>query len=230
MIYLILVIMFLALLLGPQLWVRYILSRYSRHLPDLPGTGGELAVHLLKRFDLEQVEVNTTEPGRDHYNPQENTVCLSPDVYDGKSLTAVAVAAHEVGHAIQFNRQEPVSHLRSRYFGKAMKIQRTGMVVLMLIPVITAIIPLPHTVLLTALVGVGTMFVSVGMYAAILPEEWDASFNKALPVLLQGEYISAQQLDAVKKILTACALTYVAAALADILRLWRWLALLRAMR
>jgi hypothetical protein len=79
----------------------------------------------------------------------------------------------------------------------------------------------------TALLGVATMLVSVAVYAAILPEEWDASFNKALPILIEGEYVDEHQLKAVRQILKACALTYVAAALADILSLWRWIAILR---
>ena len=230
MIYLILLLLFLLLIYGPQLWVTYVLRRHSRELPELPGTGAELARHLLKRFEFDGVRVEQTEPGRDHYDPGDNAVRLSPDVFDGKSLTAVAVAAHEVGHAIQFNRREPVSELRRRYMGRAATLQRCGMFILLLIPLVTAIVPLPHTVLLTALVGISTMLVSVLMYVAILPEEWDASFNKALPILLQGEYVSEAQIAAVRQVLRACALTYVAAALADILRLWRWLAILRTMR
>lgn len=71
------------------------------------------------------------------------------------------------------------------------------------------------------------MLISVLLYVAVLPEEWDASFNKALPILEKGEYVPEEYLPAIRQILKACALTYVAAALADILRLWRWLTLLR---
>ena len=64
------------------------------------------------------------------------------------------------------------------------------------------------------------------MYVAILPEEFDASFNKALPILSEG-YINEEQLPIVRQILRACALTYVAASLADILSLWRWVYLIK---
>jgi Zn-dependent membrane protease YugP len=64
------------------------------------------------------------------------------------------------------------------------------------------------------------------MYAAILPEEYDASYNKALPILAQG-YLPEEHMVAAKRILKACALTYVAAALADILSLWRWFRMIR---
>jgi len=196
----------------------------------MPGTGAELARHLLNQFGLQQVKVETSEPGADHYDPQANIVRLSPDYFNGKSLTAVAVAAHEVGHAIQFNRDEPVSHLRKKYLMSAHKLQKVGVACLMAIPLVGVIIKIPHVAGVMLLAGLITMLSSVFVYLAILPEEWDASFNKALPILSKGDYVPSQYMPAVSQILRACALTYVAAALADILRLWRWLALLRMIR
>jgi len=220
----------LFLIYGPQLWVRYVLSRHSKIIENIPGTGRELAEHLLAQFQLSEVKVELTDKAGDHYSPVDNAVRLSPDVYGGKSLTAIAVAAHEVGHAIQFNRKEPVSFLRERYLAKAHFIQRAGVYLLMLLPAIGAIVRIPHIVLLTGGIGLATMLISVLMYAAILPEEWDASFNKALPILKEGHYVPEEHMPAIRQILKACALTYVAAALADILSLWRWIALLRAAR
>ena len=227
MLYAIAAITLLLLIYSPNLWVRYTLKRYSQVVDDIPGTGGELATHLVKRFELDGVVVEITDPMKDHFDSAANAVRLSPEVYNGKSLTAVAVATHEVSHAIQFNRKEPVSKLRDRYLGKAFTIQRWGAGVLMMIPVVTLIFRVPHAALFTALIGVITMLASVLMYVAILPEEFDASFNKALPILVEGEYIDESQVEPVRRILKACAYTYVAAALADILRLWRWLAILR---
>ena len=63
-------------------------------------------------------------------------------------------------------------------------------------------------------------------YLIILPEEWDASFNKAMPILIEGEYITPEQEFATRRILRAAALTYTAAALASLLQIWRWLPLL----
>jgi len=225
--YAIAAILLLLLIYTPNMWVRYTLNRHSRTIENMPGTGGELAIHLIERFELNGVTVEKSKPDNDHYDVDENTVRLSPEIFDGKSLTAVAVAAHEVGHAIQFNREEEISKLRERYLGKALTIQRWGAGILMTIPVITIIFRLPHATLLTALIGIITMLASVLMYVAILPEEFDASFNKALPILVEGEYITEAQIEPVRQILKACAYTYVAAALADILRLWRWLAILR---
>lgn len=223
-------IFFLTLIFGPQLWVKYVLRKHNKPLDGMPGTGGELARHLLQQYDLQQVKLESTQPGTDHYDPQENAVRLSPEYLDGKSLTAVAVAAHEVGHAIQFNRNEPVSFLRKRFLSKAHLMQKLGVYLLMGIPIITGIIRIPHVAGLMLLIGLMTMLSSVFIYMAILPEEWDASFNKALPILEKGGYVPKAYLPAIRQILKACALTYVAAALADVLRLWRWIALLRYVR
>ena len=90
----------LALIFGPTLWVKLVMRWYSSEKPEMPGTGGELAKHLIKRFSLKDVEVEVTELG-DHYDPIEKKVRLLPEHYESKSLTAIAIAAHEVGHAIQ---------------------------------------------------------------------------------------------------------------------------------
>lgn len=214
----------------PQVWVRWVFARHSRELPTIPGKGGQLARHLLDRFELDGVKVEETERNRDHYDPSANAIRLGPENFHGRSLTAVAVAAHEVGHAIQFNRKEPVTHLRTRYLGTAHRLQRIGSALLLAMPLLFAIFRVPHAMLLTGVVGVATMFVSVAMYAAILPEEFDASFGKALPILEQGSYVSAAEMPAVRQILRAAAFTYVAGALADVLNLGRWLMLLRGLR
>ncbi|MEC8428877.1 MAG: zinc metallopeptidase, partial [Pseudomonadota bacterium] len=157
---------------------------------------------------------------------EEKRVVLCPRVFDGKSLTAVAVAAHEVGHAIQFVRREPVSQLRDKYLSKAFRIRKIGAVLLSLIPVAGAVFKVPALMLLFAAVAVLTMLASVAMYVAILPEEYDASFNKALPILQAG-YVPENHMPAARQVLKAAAYTYVAAALADVLRLWRWIRFLR---
>ena len=64
-------------------------------------------------------------------------------------------------------------------------------------------------------------------YLIILPEEWDASFNKALPILIEGEYVAEDKLPNIRNILKAAAITYFASALANVLNIGRWLLLLR---
>ena len=218
--------LFVFLIYAPQLWVKYILKKHHKPLDGMPGTGGELALHLIKRYKLDGVTVVQGRVDEDHYDPDKQVVCLSPEVHQGKSLSAVAVAAHEVGHAIQFYNDEPVSHLRKKYLKKAHMIQHYGVYILMSMPLVGLVFRVPHLVLFTALVGIFTMLASVIMYMAILPEEYDASFNKALPILEEG-YLPKEYLPAVRQVLKACAYTYVAASLADILNIWRWIRIIR---
>lgn len=227
MVYILFVTLVLLLIFGPNLWVRHVLKKYHQPLAEIPGTGGELASHLLHRFNLDGVLVEQSVKDDDHYSPSDNAVRLSPEVYEGRSLSAIAIAAHEVGHAIQFNREESVSLLREKYLGSAAKVQQLGVYLLMAMPIIGVVFRVPHLTVITGLIGVLTLFSSVLLYLAVLPQEWDASFNKALPILEEGGYVPEEHLPAIRSILKACALTYVAAALADIFRLWRWLQLIR---
>lgn len=221
------IIVFLVLIIfGPSLWVRHIIRKHNGHIADMPGTGGELAQHLIERFELSGVTIKVTTSDQDYYSPEEKIVGLSPEVFHSKSLSAVAIATHEVGHAIQHCRKEKVSKLRERYGYLAHNAQRAGIFVLSLSPVLGGILRAPTLVAISIGAGFLTMFSSVLLHAAILPEEFDASFGKALPILSEG-YVPEQHLPAIRKILTACAFTYVASALADMLRVWRWLTLVR---
>ena len=79
------------------------MRRYADDLDGMPGTGGELAQHLIKELELDGVAVEVTALG-DHYDPTDRKVRLSEANHQGRSLTAIAIAAHEVGHAIQHDR------------------------------------------------------------------------------------------------------------------------------
>ena len=215
-----------ALIIGPQLWVRYVLWRHSTEIGNMPGSGAELAEHLIERYKLDGVKVVKAGKDQNYYSPSEKIVALSPDVYHGKSVTAVAVAAHEVGHAMQFCREEPISKLRDKYLGRAGQIQKIGGYLLIAAPILTLLIKSPVIFLWIGVVAVITMLASALMYVAILPEEYDASFNKALPILREG-YLPEHLLGKAHSVLKACALTYVAGALLDVLRLWRWIRFFR---
>ena len=212
---------------GPQLWVRHVMRRHGKPLGDMPGTGGELAEHLVERFGLEGISVEKTDEGRDHFDPAGPAVRLSPSNFDGKSLTAVAVAAHEVGHAIQFYRKEEIFKLRKRYIPKAVFFQKAGELCLLIVPLVAIVFKAPP--LIFGFIGLSILLqlLGAGAYLIVLPEEWDASFNKALPILEQGQYVPEENLPGVRSVLKAAALTYVAAALASILNLGRWALLLR---
>jgi Zn-dependent membrane protease YugP len=84
--YLLLVIVILIVVFGPKLWVRFIMRRYATEIPGMPGTGGELAKHLVDELGLNGVSVELTEENRDHFDPGTRTVRLGPSNHDGKSM------------------------------------------------------------------------------------------------------------------------------------------------
>ena len=223
--YLVAIILIIALVFGPQWWAGYTFRRYAKERDDIPGSGGELAEHLVKRFEI-TAGVEQTEKG-DHYDPSDQMVRLSPENFEGKSLTAVAVAAHEVGHAIQHHNNEPLLATRTRLITLAHWAEKLGAALMFAIPIVTLITRIPHSGLLLFLLGFGSMALATLVHLVTLPVEWDASFNKALPILREGRYIEERDERAVRRILKAAALTYVAASLASLLNLARWMAFLR---
>ena len=210
----------------PQWWVQYSLSRYNRRDEEnFPGTGGELARHLLDRLGLSDIKVEATEMG-DHYDPEQKAVRLTPDKHDRRTLTAITVAAHEVGHAMQHAAGEPLFAWRTRLARLAMGAQKLGSVLLLAAPVLVLLTRMPSPGLISALAAFLVMGMGVVVQLVTLPVELDASFRKALPVLESG-YLDAHQIPAAKRILRAAALTYVAASLGGLLNFWRWMQVLR---
>ncbi|EWH03301.1 zinc metallopeptidase, partial [Halomonas sp. BC04] len=137
-----LIAMLLAIFLLPNAWANWVLARHSRGRDDYPGTGAELAEHLLRRMGIEDVKVELTEQG-DHYDPLERRVRLSRDHYEGRSLTAVTVAAHEVGHAIQHHQGYAPLIARSRLVGVAQKAEKIGALLMMAAPFLFILTRLP---------------------------------------------------------------------------------------
>ena len=215
----------LALIFGPSLWVKLVMWRYSSEKPEMPGTGGELAKHLVERFSLKDVDVEVTEQG-DHYDPIEKKVRLSQEHYESKSLTAIAIAAHEVGHAIQDQQGDKRLATRTKMVPIVDKVARWSVATIYLSPIIGIITrhPMPFSLLL--ILGLSGFIARMIIHALTLPIEFDASFSKALPLLREGNYVSQSNEKAVNSILRAAALTYVSAALADILNLSRWIVIL----
>lgn len=222
----ILILLLIGLVYGPQLWARWVLSRYDAQQEHFPGSGGELARHLLDKFGMAVIKVEITDSG-DHYDPVAKVVRLEKSHHDGKSLTAIAVAAHEVGHALQDHMNYAPLGLRTRLVMIAQHTDRVGAAVMLAIPIVAAITRVPSSGVIMALAGLLTLSFAALVHLVTLPVEWDASFGRALPMLKTGDYISAHEERAVRHILKACALTYLASSLAGLLNLWRWLAILR---
>ena len=215
----------LLLVFMPTLWVRWVMNRYSAELPDMPGTGGELAQHLIKRLGLEGVGAETSDVG-DHYDPESRMVRLSKGNWGGKSLTAIAVAAHEVGHAVQHHQNDARLAARTKLIPIVTVLGQLSVGVLTVVPIIGLLTRHPAPTLLIAGIGLSGLLFRMLLHLVTLPTEWDASFGKALPVLKEGEFISPEQEKIVRRVLGAAALTYFAAALADAFNLFRWASLL----
>lgn len=224
--WLLIALLVVGVLFGPQLWVQRVMQRHSTPRADIPGTGAELARHLLNQFSLQQVAVEQTDKG-DHYDPTSRVVRLSDSHYQGHSLTAIVIAAHEVGHALQDASDYPPLRWRHRLVRFANVAQQLGNGLILATPIITAITRIPSTGLLMLIGGFASLGTAVIVQIITLPVEWDASFKRALPLLQGGSYIPAQDLPAAHSILRAAAFTYVAGTLASLLNLWRWARLVR---
>ncbi|WP_433943693.1 zinc metallopeptidase [Paenibacillus sp. SN-8-1] len=202
-----------------SLWAQFRVSGTFKkwaEVPNLRGmTGQEAARHMLDSNGLYDVPV---EPVRgtltDHYDPIARVVRLSEPVYYERSISAVSVACHEVGHAIQHKVHYPMLVLRHRMF-----------------PVVNFASGFAPFLLLAGfifglmnLVGLGIIFFSaaVAFQLVTLPVEFNAS-NRAREVMVSQGYITNEEERGVAKVLNAAALTYVAAALVALLELIRYI-------
>lgn len=224
--FILLAIVILGLIVGPGIWVKRVLEKNAEPRDDLPGTGGELAAHLIERFKLDGVALERTDRG-DHYDTEAKAIRLTDRVMDGKSLTAVATAAHEFGHALQHAKSYQALTTRTLLAKNAQWIQNIAGGAIFLIPIVAMIPGLAIAARLLLLIIIGAMFLSALIHLVTLPVEFDASFSRAMPILEQGQYVAERDLGTVRKILLACALTYVSQALMGILNFGRWIRLLR---
>lgn len=215
-----------ALVLGPGFWVKRVLARYSQPADRYGYSGAETARRLLDALQLHDVAVEVSGSG-DHYDPQARAVRLSEANYQGRSLTAVTVAAHEVGHALQHAEGYPPLLLRTRMVQWVRPVEKTGAVLMMLTPVIIGVTRLPVAGLLVLLGGLMTLGATVVIHLLTLPTEFDASFGRALPLMKQQDVLYEADERHARRLLKAAAMTYVAASLMSLLNVARWIAILR---
>lgn len=226
MLYFLLILLLLAVIIGPSYWVKHVMKKYR--VPDdrYPHSGAQLARLLLDEAGLPQVGVEITEQG-DHYDPLEKFVRLSPDNFNGRSLTAITVAAHEVGHAIQDRDAYLPLALRTKLARLMIPAEKVGAGILMLTPVIMAVFRTPFASLLFLVGGLLTLGAATLVHLITLPMELNASFSRALPLLERKQILLKGDEFHARRILKAAAWTYVAASLATLLNVARWLAILR---
>jgi Zn-dependent membrane protease YugP len=224
--FVVMIILLLALVFGPGLWVRRVIERYSNPQDRYSGSGGQLARFLLNERGMQHVRVESTDEG-DHYDPVAKAVRLTPDKYEGRSLTAITVAAHEVGHAIQDHEGYGPLRLRTYLVRVARPVERVGAGALMVAPFIGALTRVPSIGIIMFLAGFLTLATSTLVHLATLPTEFDASFRRALPLLDEQRVLKNVDRPHARRLLTAAALTYVSASLMSLLNIARWWAILR---
>lgn len=218
-------VVLILLITGPGLWARHVLERYGRD-EYFSGTGIDLARILVRDLNLTDVRVETTDLG-DHYDPREKVVRLNPANTGRRSLTAVVVAAHEVGHALQDQSGDGLLRFRTGLVMFGVWAERIGAAAIMIAPLLGAALQVPLVGRMLLVAAVLVLGIPVLVHLVTLPVEIDASFNRALPLLKTGKYIPLEDQGAARQILTACALTYLAQALASMFNILRWARIFR---
>ena len=198
--------------------VKSTFARYSQVNSKRGYTGAEAAKEILRRNGLGGTVRIEAVAGAlsDHYDPQTQTVRLSEPVYNARSLSAIGVAAHEVGHALQHSQQYGPLALRHRI------VPITGFASTASFPIII----LGFLLGAANLIVVGVLLFSfvVLFHVVTLPVELNAS-NRAVLLLSESGLIAPDEVSGVKKVLGAAALTYIAATLSSIATLLYYLSI-----
>lgn len=207
-------IMILTLVIGggAQLYVTSQLKKYS-HVPSSYGiTGAEMARRMSVDKGISNVGIMRGGPNQDFFDPRSNSVTLGTEAYGQYSITAIATAVHEMGHASQFAEGYAFMKFRSALVPVVNFCSNAWMIIFML------------GLLMGAADGTTLMKIGIIMFAAVLlfqlvtlPVEFDAS-RRGL-AYLQATGMSQAELSGAYSVLRACALTYVAAALTALLQL-----------
>jgi len=185
-------------------------KRYSEWRSPYGMSGAEAAHQMLSSAGISNVKIEETGGFlSDHYDPVSKTLRLSPSVYEGTNLSAVGVACHESGHAIQHAYGYTWLHLRTALVPVTNVVSYLSYIVITLGFLLTS----SNMILLGALLFSGAVVFSL----VTLPVEWDAS-QRAKKMLLRAGY-SYQDVQNTGKVLDAAFLTYVAAAVSSILTL-----------
>ncbi|MEI9944078.1 MAG: zinc metallopeptidase [Chitinophagaceae bacterium] len=193
-------------------------TKYSKVALSNGLSGHEIAEKMLRENGIYDVKVVSSNGFlSDHYNPANKTVNLSPDVYNGRSVAAAAVAAHECGHAVQHATAYSPLTMRSRLV-PVVQVSSTLVNWVLLAGVIMAASGNP-TVLL---IGIIIMSVTVLFTLITLPVEFDAS-KRALAWLNRTNVTNNQEYPMAKDALKWAATTYVVAALAAVVTLIQYI-------
>jgi hypothetical protein len=216
--YLILTGIGLVLSLWAQARVKSAFNKYSQVGVRSGMTGAEAAAAVARAGDARDVKIERHQGFlTDHYDPRSRTLRLSPEVYDGRSVSSIAVAAHEAGHSIQHATGYAFLSFRSAM----VPVTQIGSRLWMLPFILGFVLVAGQPVLGETLMKVGVvLFASVVLFQLVtLPVEFDAT-RRAKAVLATSGIVSTQEeAKGVSKVLDAAAMTYVAAAAAAVMQL-----------
>ncbi len=193
--------------------------KYSRVGTRVGRSAADVVMELLRRNGNDRVSLgHVAGELTDHYNPANETLNLSDGVYHSSSVAALGIAAHEAGHAMQKKEGYAPLRLRSAIvpvvnFGSGLSTP------LFIAGIIFSWQPLVY-------VGIALFSLSVLFSLVTLPVEFDAS-RRAMRMLTEGGYVSSDEERGVKAVLSAAALTYVAAAVTSLLSLLRLILIAR---
>ena len=199
--------------------VKSTFKKYSQVRSERGMTGAEAARQLLLDNGITDVAIEPI-PGdlTDHYDPRSNTIRLSQSVYGSDSVAAVGVAMHEAGHALQYAQNYAPVRLRNAIV-KSTNICSHGSSLLIMLGILFSAKGLGNTLLTIGII----LFCAVIFFQLVtLPVEFNAS-GRAVRSLEQGGILSVEEQAGVRKVLTAAAMTYVAAVASSILTLMRLL-------
>lgn len=204
-----LIVVTLIIGLGATWYVNRQIKKYTRVPASTRITGAEMAQRMLAAHGVTGVPIYQGGPSQDHFDPRDNSITLDPEAYHGTSITAIATACHEVGHACQFAEGYAPMKIRGALV-PAVNLASNAWMFLLLIGIFLNIAGL--TTLAIVMYAVVVLFQVV-----TLPVEFDAS-RRAM-AFLGTTGISQSEQGGAFSVLRACALTYVAAALTSILQL-----------
>lgn len=220
------------LLVGPAmilvLWAQYKVKSTYRKNSKISASSGmsgsQLARTLLDRNGLGAISVQPVKGElTDHYDPKSKALRLSEGIFGGRSIAALGIVAHEVGHALQDSRGYVPLRIRASLVPAASFGSSIGPLF-----VVAGIIFAAGSEFSTILVNLGIMFFAAAVVFQIvtLPVEFNAS-SRALVMLTDGGHITTDEIKPAKQVLSAAALTYVAATLAAVMQLVYFLLLRR---
>ncbi|MCR8908599.1 MULTISPECIES: zinc metallopeptidase [Atopobiaceae] len=206
-----LLVALVALVIGgaAQAYIRSTYAKWARVPANVPGTGADVARRMLAEGGAEGVGITRVAGSlTDHYDPRDNRLHLSDDNYHGASVASVAVACHEAGHAIQAARGFGLYRLRTALV-PAVNIAQQGWVLVLLAGILLNLAGLVRLAIVLFAVAVVFQLVT-------LPVEIDASRRAVAYLSANGSGMDER---GARSVLTAAALTYVAAALTSIMQL-----------